>query len=66
MLVSVNPTPPMEDFKSLMEKTNELLNKDAQKRHAHYASLNGTALEDDQLPAGQSPGVCDCPPVPSA
>lgn len=47
MLVSVNPTPPMEDFKSLMEKTNELLNKDAQKRHAHYASLNGTALEDD-------------------
>ena len=24
------------------------------------------AVSIDQLPAGQSPGVCDCPPVPSA
>ena len=46
MLV-LNPKPQMKDFVSLMEKTNELLNKDAQKRHAHYASLTGTALEDD-------------------
>lgn len=47
MLISVNPNPSSAEFKSLMEKTDILLNKDALTRPDYYATRGGSPLEDD-------------------
>ena len=47
MLVSVNPNPSLTEFKSLMAKTDMLLNKDARQRPNYYSSRGGNPLEDD-------------------
>lgn len=47
MIISVNPKPSLSDFKSLMARTDELLNKDALKRPEYYSGRGGSPLEDD-------------------
>jgi hypothetical protein len=47
MIVSVNPKPTLDEFASLMQKTDALLNDDASKRPAYYAVRSGNPLEDD-------------------
>lgn len=47
MLVSVNPNPSLAEFKTLMAKTDLLLNQDALSRPNYYASRGGSLLEDD-------------------
>ncbi len=47
MIVSVNPHPDMEEFRKLMENTDQLLNHDALERPEYYASRGGNPLEDD-------------------
>lgn len=47
MIVSVNPKPAMPEFVSLMKRTDELLNHDAQQRPQYYAGRGGNPLEDD-------------------
>lgn len=47
MIISENRTPPLADFKSLMAKTDALLNAEAQGREAYYTGRNGTQLEED-------------------
>lgn len=47
MIVSVNPKPSFEEFKSLMNKTDALLNFDAMQRPGYYAKRGGNPLEDD-------------------
>ncbi|MGM9666708.1 MAG: hypothetical protein ACI3XN_01470 [Eubacteriales bacterium] len=47
MIVSVNPKPNLSEFKSLMARTDMLLNKDAIKRPEYYVKRCGTPLEDD-------------------
>lgn len=47
MIVSVNPKPTMSEFVSLMNRTDRLLNFDAQQRPAYYARRGGSPLEDD-------------------
>ena len=47
MIVSANPKPTMEEFTALMQRTDRLLNRDAQQRPSYYAKRNGSPLEDD-------------------
>ncbi len=47
MIVSVNPKPTLAEFKSLMSRTDQLLNADALKRHDYYKKRGGNPLEDD-------------------
>ena len=47
MIVSVNPKPSLSEFKSLMTRTDILLNEDAAKRPAYYVTRGGNPLEDD-------------------
>lgn len=47
MIISVNPNPSLEDFRTLMAKTDSFLNHDALNRHDYYASRGGNPLEDD-------------------
>lgn len=47
MIVSVNSKPDFSEFVSLMRRTDELLNLDAQKRPRYYAGRGGNPLEDD-------------------
>ena len=47
MIYSENRTPPLSEFRALMEKTDRLLNQEAQGRDAYYAKRNGTDLEED-------------------
>ena len=47
MIVSVNPKPTMSEFVSLMNRTDRLLNFDAQQRPAYDARRGGSPLEDD-------------------
>ena len=47
MIVSVNPHPPIEEFRQLMLNTDQLLNADASKRPKYYATRGGSPLEDD-------------------
>lgn len=47
MIISINSRPSMTEFKSLMSRTNTLLNDDALKRYSYYITRNGNLLEDD-------------------
>lgn len=47
MIVSVNPTPSLGEFKSLMTRTDALLNQDALARPKYYAKRGGNPLEED-------------------
>ena len=47
MLISLNPNPSFEEFKSLMVKTDAILNQDARKRPDYYVLRGGNPLEDD-------------------
>lgn len=47
MIISVNPRPTMSEFASLMERTDALLNHDAQQRPTYYVGRGGNPLEDD-------------------
>lgn len=47
MIISDNRSPHISEFKKLMEKTDQLLNSEAQGRDAYYAKRNGTELEKD-------------------
>ena len=47
MIISVDPKPAMSEFVSLMKRTDDLLNWDAQQRPTYYAGRGGSPLEDD-------------------
>lgn len=47
MIISNNPKPTFEDFKSLMHKTDEFLNSTAKEKEAYYAARNSEKLELD-------------------
>lgn len=47
MICSVNPKPDFCEFASLMKRTDEILNLDAQVRPLYYAGRGGNPLEDD-------------------
>lgn len=47
MIISENRKPPLEEFKSLMAKTDAILNAEAKGREAYYKGRNGTQLEED-------------------
>lgn len=47
MIISENRTPQLSEFRSLMAKTDSLLNAEAVGRDAYYAKRNGTDLEKD-------------------
>lgn len=47
MIISVNSKPSPIEFRSLMSRTDLLLNKDALKRPEYYAKRGGNPLEDD-------------------
>lgn len=47
MIFSDNRTPPLQEFRALMRKTDQLLNQEAEGRDAYYAKRNGTDLEED-------------------
>ena len=47
MLISVNPHPTIDEFRILMRRTDEALNKDALLRPDYYVTRNGNPLEDD-------------------
>lgn len=47
MIISENNKPTIEEFKSIMHKTDLILNGDAVKREDYYAHRNGTQLEMD-------------------
>lgn len=47
MLFSVNPKPSLDEFRSLMKRTDDILNRDALLRPDYYASRGGNPLEDD-------------------
>lgn len=47
MIISVNPKPTLPEFRTLMSRTDRLLNEDALKRQKYYASRGGNPLEDD-------------------
>lgn len=47
MIISENRKPSLDEFKSLMTKTDAMLNAEAQGREAYYKGRNGTQLEED-------------------
>jgi hypothetical protein len=47
VIISVNPKPSLAEFQALMKRTDKLLNEDARKRRAYYATRGGNPLEDD-------------------
>lgn len=47
MIISENSHPTLDEFKSLIEKMDELLNKEAVGRETYYSNRNGTKLEED-------------------
>ena len=49
MIISTNNKPTLEEFKSLMSRLDEELNKDALLRKDYYSKRNGVLLEDDVL-----------------
>ena len=51
MIISENPKPELNDFRNLMQKTDYVLNEDAKKRPAYYATRGGNPLEDDVMAA---------------
>ncbi len=55
MIFSENPTPPICEFKKLMNSTDDLLNKEAIGRDDYYSTRNGVQLESDVYDA-----LCRC------
>ncbi len=51
MIVSENRAPSLDEFRSLMARTDALLNEEASGREAYYRGRNGTQLEEDVLDA---------------
>lgn len=51
MIISENNKLPIEEFKSLMDKTDEILNEDAVGKEEYYSKRNGTDLELDVFDA---------------
>ena len=47
MIISENNKPSLEEFKSIMQKTDFILNSDAGTNEKYYANRNGTQLEID-------------------
>jgi hypothetical protein len=47
MIISVNPSPTLDEFVILMQKTDAFLNEDALRRPSYYVTRVGTPLEDD-------------------
>ena len=47
MIYSENRTPTIDEFKSLMARTDELLNNEAVGNETYYSNRNGTQLESD-------------------
>ena len=47
MIISENNKPSIEEFKSIMRKTDLILNSNAEKKEKYYADRNGTQLEID-------------------
>lgn len=47
MIISENKTPQLIEFRTLMSKTDRLLNEEAKGRDKYYAKRNGTDLEED-------------------
>lgn len=47
MIISENNKPTIEEFKSIMKKTDFVLNSEAIKKENYYANRNGTQLEAD-------------------
>lgn len=47
MIISENRKPHLDEFRTLMEKTDAVLNAEAQGREAYYKGRNGTQLEED-------------------
>ncbi len=47
MIVCTNPKPSLVEFKNLMRKTDQFLNRDALSRPKYYATRGGNPLEDD-------------------
>ncbi len=57
MIYSENRTPTIDDFRSLMARTDELLNNEASGRESYYATRNGTQLESDVCDAVERSAV---------
>lgn len=53
MIISENNKPSLEEFRSLMKRTDLLLNAETVGREAYYTSRNGTQLEEDVFDAIQ-------------
>lgn len=47
MIISENRKPPLDEFRTLMAKTDAMLNAEAKGRDAYYKGRNGTQLEED-------------------
>ena len=47
MIISENRKPSLEEFKTLMTKTDEMLNNEAVNKEQYYKGRNGTQLEED-------------------
>jgi hypothetical protein len=47
MIISENKKPHLDEFKSLMTKTDALLNAQAKDKEDYYKKRNGTQLEED-------------------
>lgn len=53
MIISENKKPSIEEFRYLMKRTDELLNREAIKNQDYYSNRNGTQLEFDVFDALQ-------------
>lgn len=53
MIISENSKPSLDEFRSLMKRTDVLLNAESTGREAYYTSRNGTQLEEDVFDALQ-------------
>lgn len=53
MIISENSRPSLDEFRSLMQRTDMLLNAETIGREAYYTSRNGTQLEEDVFDALQ-------------
>lgn len=53
MIISENTKPTIEEFKSIMEKTDLILNMEVKQKEDYYSNRNGTQLEKDVYDAIQ-------------
>ncbi len=51
MIISENGKPPLDEFKRLMAKTDDILNSESIGREDYYKGRNGTKLEEDVFDA---------------